>query len=151
MTLDVMVKYVWRTGDASPRSNKKRIFEIDWFLTEKSLISGPMILLIIWKWKNSNAVATFEMSLNHQDLGVWRSGRHPWILQLKSFILSPFSGFLLIYCRNRTIITLTDITIVQFFEFNFQLGSYYLLSISLRCILNQFLDSKNANDHLKNS
>ena len=71
---------------------QKRIGEIDWFLTEKSLISGPMILLIIWKWKNSNAVATFEMSLNYQDQGFLRSGWHFWILQLKSFILSPFFG-----------------------------------------------------------
>ena len=46
----------------------------------------------IWKWKNSNTEANFEMSLNHQDQGVWRSGRHIWILKLKSFSLSPFFG-----------------------------------------------------------
>ena len=109
MTSDDMVKYVWRTGDASPWSNKKRIGEIDWFLTEKSLISGPAILLIIMRVKNSNAPANFEMSLNHQDQGVWRSGRHPWIKKLKDFILRPFPWILLLYCRNRTPKTLTDI------------------------------------------
>ena len=109
MTSDDMVKYVWRTGDASPWSNKKRIGEIDWFLTEKSLISRPAILLIIMRVKNSNAPANFEMSLNHQDQGVWRSGRHPWIKKLKDFILRPFPWILLLYFRKRTPKTLTDI------------------------------------------
>ena len=109
MTSDDMVKYFWRTGDASPWSNKKRIGEIDWFLTEKSLISGPAILLIIMRVKNSNAPANFEMSLNHQDQGVWRSGWHPRIQELKDFILRPFPWILLLYFQNRTPKTLTDI------------------------------------------
>ena len=109
MTSDDMVKYVWRTGDGSPWSNKKRIGEIDWFLTEKSLISGPAILLIIMRVKNFNAPANFEMSLNHQDQGVWRSGWHPRIQELKDFILRPFPWILLLYFQNRTPKTLTDI------------------------------------------
>ena len=86
-----MVKYVWRTGDASPWSNKKRIGEIDWFLMEKSLISGPALLLIkAWSeivlLRSIVRKLTYTLGLISKKGGKWK------VFDLRSSLCEPFIG-----------------------------------------------------------
>ena len=99
---------IW--GCFLPKQQKKNWW--NWLIFDGEILNFRTSDIVNnYESENSNAPANFEMSLNHQDQGVWRSGWHPRIQELKDFILRPFPWILLLYFGNRTLKTLTDIKI----------------------------------------